>query len=964
MLDALKFFLFVILLLVTIMLNQHVTSKRSAELDLELLWQIQDTKGGKYDTSAEEQIGQSAEDLVQNLSIVYVIPNQTLPSGVYTALEQSMVIGSLLEEYNDVNTTWVGETDWIYRTNLSCLAEGYRYVLLTFHGVDTFASVYLGERHLGTTENMFVRYRYDVKDLCDGETQELKLEFRSPVVEALARAKDRSLPIVPTCPPNVYHGQCHVNLIRKMQASFAWDWGLAAPSMGIWKPVRLEYYSSALIRDLTVVIGEQMLESVEQWTIMVGVHLETGLSSTHLNGLLTFKIMYRSIVAKVLQVDIWAVLGVPLADESEQTLSVVNQTDINGELLVEHRLTVRKDLVDRWWPNGFGKQALYSLYVRWEDEAVNGVKLPNPDTMISEKVIRIGFRTVQLMQDPKPDGLMFYFKVNDVPIFAKGSNWIPSSILPERSYDVNYVKFLLYAARDAHMNMLRVWGGGLYESDHFYRMADELGILIWHDLMFACSMYPTDADFLRSIKEEVRQNVRRIQHHPSIAVWATNNENEVALRQNWYKTEPNYTAYYAQYVDLYVRTVLPTVEQNDRWRTVLLSSPSNGDQSIKELYIATNPQDPLYGDVHYYNYFLDGWNAAQYRGGRFVSEYGFQSFPAFTSWPEARSYGHAELSQLINHRQHNPLGNEPIFEMIRYNLPLPTDTSQSDYWPELIYLSQLSQAMIVKTETEVYRARRLEHGTMGALYWQLNDVWIAPSWSSIEYGGTFKLLHVWLRDIFAPEHLIAFVNERRLLEVVAVRDTLTPADELWDVEMRIHRYGSFRPVDRHYESVRVPANSIGLVARWDVYGHLAKRGLHPADHLVLLYAYRNDTKQRTHQPQPIAENFALLDKLKHIRTEQRVQPTVAINVVSAVCSERNNLTSVSLEVSVSVPALFVYLQLTPENSTLKQCQFSRNGFLQFQPIRTVQLTCIDPGCRNKIQARDITVRTVNELLVR
>uniref|UniRef100_A0A182N1D7 beta-mannosidase n=1 Tax=Anopheles dirus TaxID=7168 RepID=A0A182N1D7_9DIPT len=924
MLDALKFFLFVILLLVTIMLNQHVNSKRSAELDLDLLWQIQDTKG------------------------VYVVPNQTVPSGVYTALEQSMVIGSLLEEYNDVNTSWVGETDWIYRTNLSCLAEDYRYVLLTFHGVDTFASVYLGDRLLGQCENMFVRYSFDVKELCDGTTHELRLEFRSPVAEAKKRSVGRKLPIVPTCPPDGYHGQCHVNLIRKMQASFAWDWGLAAPSMGIWKPVRLEYYSSALIRDVTVGITESTDAGDDRWTVSVGVHLETGLASARISGILTFKI-----------------IGVPLTDDAQQTLAVTNATDEGGELLVEQRLTVRKDAVERWWPNGYGRQTLYSLYVRWEDAAVNGVKLPHPDTMIAEKVIRIGFRTVLLSQERTADGLMFYFKVNGVPMFAKGSNWIPSSVLPERSYDANYVKFLLYAARDAHMNMLRVWGGGLYESDHFYRLADELGILIWHDLMFACSMYPTDEEFLRTVREEVRQNVRRIQHHPSVAVWATNNENEVALRQNWYKTAANYSAYYAGYVELYVRTVRPAVEANDPWRTVLLSSPSNGDQSAKGDYVAENPQDPHYGDVHYYNYFLDGWNAVQYRGGRFVSEYGFQSYPAYTSWPEARSYGPAEFTKLVNHRQHSPLASVPILTMIGYNLPVPGDPSAPGYWPELIYLSQLSQAMIVKTETEVYRARRLAHGTMGALYWQLNDVWIAPSWSSIEYGGTFKLLHVWLRDIFAPVHLVAFVNERRRLELVAVRDTLGPDDDLWDVEVRIHRYGSFRPVDRlRYEAVRVPPNTVAPVAEWDVYEHLAQRGLHPADHLVLVSAYRHAASPGQQQQPALADNFALLDKLKNIRPEQRVQPAVTVSVVAAVCSDRSNLTSVSLEVSVSAPALFVYLQLTPENSTLKQCQFSRNGFLQFQPVRTVQLTCVDPGCRNKIQARDITVRTVNELLVR
>uniref|UniRef100_A0A182JII5 beta-mannosidase n=1 Tax=Anopheles atroparvus TaxID=41427 RepID=A0A182JII5_ANOAO len=928
MLDALKFFLFVILLLVTIMLNQHVTSKRSAELDLDLLWQIQDTKG------------------------VYVIPNQTLPSGVYTALEQSMIIGSLLEEYNDVNTSWVGQRDWIYRTNISCTANDYNHVLLTFHGLDTFASVYLGDRKLGTADNMFVRYRFDIKHQCDGKTHELRVQFRSPVAVASERARDRDPelpPVLPECPPDVYHGHCHVNLIRKMQASFGWDWGLAAPSMGIWKPVRLEYYSSALIRDVTVAISEA---DDDLWAVVVCVYLETGLASQRIEGTLTFKI-----------------IGVSLMNDNEQTLSVAETTDAQGEIWIEQRLTVRRDGVDRWWPNGYGRQALYSLYVRWADAAVNSVKLTNPDTYISEKVIRIGFRTVQLNQERATDGgLMFYFKVNDVPIFAKGSNWIPSSVLPERSYDANYVKFLLYAARDAHMNMLRVWGGGLYESDHFYRLADELGLLLWHDLMFACSMYPTNDDFLATVRTEVRQNVRRIQHHPSVAVWATNNENEVALRQNWYKTEANYSVYYEQYVELYVRTVLPEVEVADRWRTVLLSSPSNGDQSLKEDYIARNPQDPLYGDVHYYNYFLDGWNAAQYRGGRFVSEYGFQSLPAFTSWPEARSYGQKQLGELIQHRQHSPLGNEPILTMLRYNLPVPADPTADGYWPTLIYLSQLSQAMIVKTETEVYRAHRATFGTMGALYWQLNDVWIAPSWSSIEYGGTFKLLHVWLRAIFAPEHLVAFVNERRQLEVVAVRDTLVPnADELWDVELRLHRYGSFRPVDRRrYAAVRVPPNAVALVDRWDVYGYLAQKGLRPADHLVLLVASRHEPAggSPSPPPQPLAENFVLLDKLKHVRDASTASTLVAVSVVSAVCSERSNLTSVSLEVSVSAPALFVYLQLTPENSTLKQCQFSANGFLQFQPVRTVQLTCVDPGCRNKIQARDITVRTVNELLTR
>ncbi|KAL1400011.1 hypothetical protein pipiens_007783 [Culex pipiens pipiens] len=910
MLDTLKFFLFVILLLITILLNQNVISKKSGERDLSQFWRLENSNG------------------------TLKMENQSIPSGVYTALEAALIIESILDHKNDLTTKWIALDNWTYTLDVACDVQDLNFtnVVLTLHGVDTFADVYLNDELLGSTDNMFVRYRFNVRRQLRHEcktTSKLRIELKSPVTTAKAlSAKHEQLKIVPECPPEVYNGECHVNLIRKMQASFAWDWGLAAPSMGIWKPVRLEFYDSAKVRDVTFVLSDEETE----WSVRIGVHLETGTVARRVKGTLTFKLLGIEVDSPVITVD----------ETSNEA----------GELFVEGSMIVAKEAVKLWWPNGYGRQTLYNLYVKWEDDLINSIQLRDRDTMISEKIVRVGFRSVQLRQEKANDrGLMFYFLVNEIPIFMKGSNWIPSSVLPESSYDENYVKFLLYAARDANMNMLRVWGGGVYESDYFYQLADELGILIWHDLMFACSTYPADAGFLENVKLEVRQNVRRIQHHASIALWATNNENEVAIQQNWYGTNGNKNLYVEDYKKLYVETIAPEVEREDKWRTVLISSPSNGKKSVEDGYISANPQDPLYGDVHYYNYDLDGWNPIVYRGGRFVSEYGYQSYPAYTSWP-VRVLNNEELADLINHRQHSPLRNAPIKTMIEKNLPMPLETSPN-YWRDMIYLSQVSQAMIVKTETEVYRSKRLEHGTMGALYWQLNDVWIAPSWSSIEYGGKFKILHYWMKEMLAAHHVVAYINTLKRLDLYAIRDTLGP-DEQWKIEVNIHRWDSFMPVDNlTYDAITVPENTVVKVDSYDIYEHLHKKNLAPKDHLLLINLYRNGVKE--------AENFVFLDKVKNA-AQLTTSPNVKLTLATVSCNPANSIVRVSIELSVSRPVAFLYMELTPENSALKQCQFSRNGFLQFSPIQTVYMQCVDPGCKSKLASSDISTLSVNRLM--
>jgi beta-mannosidase len=340
-----------------------------------------------------------------------------------------------------------------------------------------------------------------------------------------------------------------------MQASFAWDWGLAAPSMGIWKDVVLEVYDSILIRDITYeVLLNPIQNDTEFWEMMFYVHVESGQKNESLDGILSYEL-----------VNVFP----------SQLKNCHVDTDGDGRATLNFTVKIHEEKIQLWWTNGLGSQVLYKLIVKWEDVRVNDVNFNALNYLMSEKTINIGFRTVELEQAPCSNGLQFFFKINGIPIFMKGSNWIPSHVLPEKSANVRRIEKYLLATKDANMNMLRVWGGGLYESDEFYNLADKYGILIWQDMMFACAMYPLK-NFVLSVKKEIELQIKRIQYHPSIAIYATNNENEAALRQNWYGTQSNFITYAQDYNYLYNNVIYEEIMKHDKNRFVLLSSPSNG----------------------------------------------------------------------------------------------------------------------------------------------------------------------------------------------------------------------------------------------------------------------------------------------------------------------------------------------------------------------------------------------------
>ncbi|XP_011498870.1 PREDICTED: beta-mannosidase [Ceratosolen solmsi marchali] len=733
-----------------------------------------------------------------------------IPGGIYSDLERCGIIKKNLLGFNDVINRWVANETIVYTTNIqgNCLNKilfkyiinvvdffylfiavnntflSASHIILIFHGLDTFTKIYVNDFQIGETSNMFLKYSFDIKSYLKSGDNELKVIFESSVkiAEKLYNLQSLNYIVPPKCVPSAYNGECHVNHIRKMQASYGWDWGPAFPSMGIWYN-EFEWLSMKKNYNFTIVIFRRNVEVEAVDDVLVSeVTVDIFKQSS-------WKIVVTAFVDhfhdKRTEVDKPIHIICMLEDKHLNDSVFTNLKVINNRANASVMLNVPLDKVETWWPNGYGKQSLYSLNVRIKVAA-----------RIIERKFKIGFRTIELIQEPLKKGLSFYFKVNGIPVFAKGSNWIPSSIFPEHLENKEKLENLLKAVKDTHANMLRVWGGGVYESDLFYSLADEYGIMIWQDFMFACNMYPTTKFFLDNVKEEVIQNTRRLKYHPSIALWAGNNENEAALYGNWYGTGNN-KLYKDDYVKLYVDTIKNEAIMIDSTRPFAVSSPSNGLYSEEKNYTESNPYSNLYGDVHYYNYVKNSWDINQYPITRFASEYGFQALPSvWTMISASKNLTDLQLnSSFMTHRQHLPQGNVIMRRLIDTNFIIPNSNNTIRALMDYTYLSQVTQAVSMRIQTELYRQTKssfndLGEGlTMGALYWQLNDVWQAPSWSSVDIEGRWKMLHYYAKEFFSPLIVTSKLTQANELLIFIVSDLLKPLNDL-AVEMNFYEWKS------------------------------------------------------------------------------------------------------------------------------------------------------------------------------
>ncbi|KAG1950792.1 beta-mannosidase [Pimephales promelas] len=685
-----------------------------------------------------------------------------VPGCVHTALLRHGFISDPYYRFNDLAYRWISLDNWTYITSFSVpthVREKEK-AILVFEGVDTISTISLNGVTIGKTDNMFRRYDFEVTGLLKDQENILQVWIMSAVTYASQKSHAHTeYRVPPDCPPPVQKGECHVNFIRKAQSSFSWDWGPSFPTLGIWKGVLLEVFNTLRVLSFTTV---------------------PKYDSTHSSWNVEVELFFDVVVASKGRV----LLSIPLLHSEEFQLSLTP-----GQSRKSFVLQVNQS-VSLWWPFGHGEQPLYDLKME--------INLEGGETFNAQR--KIAFRTVDLIQEPIPSspGLSFYFRINGKPIFLKGSNWIPVHAFQDQ-VTTDMITVLLQSAQKANMNALRVWGGGVYEQDIFYSLCDMYGIMIWQDFMFACALYPTEKEFIQTVREEVTQQVRRLKSHPSVVIWSGNNENEAAIATDWFNIPvAERPLYVKDYVKLYVENIRDIVLQEDSTRPFLVSSPTNGVESEKEGWVAQDPYDPHYGDTHYYSYYNDCWDWTAFPRTRFASEYGFQSWPSLSTLSKVSVSSDWDFSSnFSSHRQHHEDGNQQMLKQAELHYILPNSTDSVQKYRDTIYITQVMQAQCVKIQTEFYRRSRSDiiegkGHTMGTLYWQLNDIWQGPSWSSVEFGGKWKMLHYWATDFYAPI-LSMGVEDKGDLLMYAVSDSHSEQHNV-KAKVKLYSWSSFDAV--------------------------------------------------------------------------------------------------------------------------------------------------------------------------
>jgi beta-mannosidase len=636
-----------------------------------------------------------------------------IPGDTFSAL---IAAGKIPDPYfgtNELDTLWVGRADWLLSRKLT-IEPGFlnhRHVFLHIDSLDTVAEIRINGQTASRSSNMFTALRVDIGEYLKSGENLLEILLHSAEKRAVELSEQLPYPV----PYSAYPVQSpHRNLVRKVQCHSGWDWGPCLMVSGIYGQVYLTSCERGRIDSVTT---EQAREG-ENWNLAVTVEYFAYESSN-------------------------IALNISIAGQRlERRLEVQAGPNTLREI-------VEVPGPELWWPRGYGAQTLYELIVKAGEDQVRK---------------RIGFRTVEILQEDDEAGRGMTIAVNGRRIFCKGANWIPSDALPSRQTAQRY-RMLLADAAAANMNMLRVWGDGQYEAELFYSLCDEMGLLIWQDFMFGCALYPTTEWFFEQVEAEVRHQVKRLKDHPCIALWCGNNENLGAL--NWYpESQAHGARYLVDYDRLNEGVVGRIARELDPARPWWPSSPSAGMGDY-----ADNWHDDSKGDMHYWSVWHEGKNFEAYYEvvPRFCSEFGFQSFPSLDT---VRQYAPKDqwnvTSPVMEHHQRNPRGNTIIVETMTRYFRLP------ESFESFLYLSQVQQALAMKSAVEYWRSRRPV--CMGILYWQLNDVWPVASWSSIEYSGKWKLLHYAARKFYAPLHVVAFCEDGQSVEVVGLNDTSEPCE--------------------------------------------------------------------------------------------------------------------------------------------------------------------------------------------
>ncbi|MEP3428492.1 MAG: glycoside hydrolase family 2 protein [Roseibium sp.] len=608
------------------------------------------------------------------------------PGDVLSAL---LADGKISDPYwrdREPELDWIHESEWRAENSFEAAPEAGVHYTLTFHSIDCQAIIFLNGEVIGRCESQFIRWDFDVTAALKTGQNRLEILFLSNSKVAREKA-DKSAITIPYSTGN--NRLPHYNFLRKTQCHAGWDWNIALSPFGIYGNVELRRTDSCRLDDVIVRQHHHADGSVELEAECVFEALDAGL------------------------------VGAEIAIDGQ--VAIAERQVYPGENRI--RLTVLIKAPELWWPAGQGSQHRYDLSVRLGSET---------------RQMKVGLRSVELDTSADDIGNRFAFKVNGRDVFMRGANWIPADALPSRG-SPEVVRDLLQSAIDANMNMIRIWGGGQYEADWFYDLCDELGLMVWQDFMFACSLYPAhEREWLSLVRKEARQQVQRLSHHACLALWCGDNELVGAL--TWFEESRNDRDRYLAIYDRLNHALEEIVDDESPSVPFWSSSPSVGRLNFQDGWHIDTA-----GDMHFWDVWHEAKDFEHYRSvrPRFCSEFGFQSFPSmkviesFTE-PEDRNVS----SKVMEIHQRDEGGNARIVETIQRYFRFP------EKFEDMVYLSQLSHGLAMKTSIEFWRSNTPR--CMGTLYWQLNDTWPVASWASLEYGGGWKSTHYQARRFFAP----------------------------------------------------------------------------------------------------------------------------------------------------------------------------------------------------------------------
>ena len=630
-----------------------------------------------------------------------------VPCSVMSVLIDNGVMEDPYYRDNELKSMTYFEDDYEFARMFTISGEHMREdeIDIVFYGLDTLVDIYINGDLIAAVNDMHRVYRFSIKRFVKPGANEIALLFHSPLAYIREhRGKDESR-YSTTALGSLGGGE----YIRKAHSMLGWDWGPQLPDAGIFRDIELQCYSKTRIID--VIVNQKHEDGNVTLTVDPILKIIDNIP-------LDIDISFGS------QPDIQTVIRMP---ESGRSMTR------RGENAIE--IPVRNP--ELWWPNGMGEQKLYNLTVR----------VGKAGKVFDERKLKIGLRTIEVSRNEDEYGREFTFVVNGRKMFAMGANYVPEDAIYPRITEARQEE-LVRDAYLANFNCLRVWGGGYYQSDRFYDLCDKYGIVVWQDLMFACNAYKLEDDFEQNIIAEIKDNIKRIRHHACLGLWCGNNEIEAG-----YADSPSYAEYGAErradYIKIFEYLVPKAIRQMDQDTFFWPSSPSSGG-------CFDNPSDENNGDSHYWEVWHGQKPISEYNNHyfRFLSEFGFQSFPSLKTvdtytLPEDRN----AFSRIMEHHQKNKGANGKMLQALAETFLYPKD------FAGVVYVSQILQGLAIKEA--VNHLRRNRGRCMGTLYWQFNDVWPGQSWSGVDYYGRWKALQYMARRFYAPVSASLVLNNER-----------------------------------------------------------------------------------------------------------------------------------------------------------------------------------------------------------